>query len=579
MLALLSSCSSDNIVESGADAPIAATANLNVLVQDRNTGAPLPGGTVKLLSTGESKTTDASGTVRFSNIATGEHSLLVGVSGYASMLQSAPVSSDIDENIFVANEATVSVPLYPLTSSLSGYLFYADGKNGANLPAVGAQVRIQIFDIYGFADRIFTETVGATGKYEFKALPAVGSNYRIWALEYTKDGITYGTREFAARANLVMGAPAYATAEEVYGAATNNSVFAFLGYNSVVGLADTVVFEFSDSIDLRKVTSSTIALNNGQVADRIWKGNKLFLAPVGKWSNNFNVTFGTLTSERGKELNIGSRAVTVLAGDLNKVKVSGLVQVDSANYNSTSVRLRWNKVDSATNYRVFARASAGIRKESFVQVANNLSDTAASVSLSSYQSSFWGLSSPAMFANGDSVQFVVQAYNFSSETSLNDAMVLTVFDRIPPSGSILGGIDPDGVAYTNIMNSTSSANIELNLTNDLVTTAGTYDRAITFRFDEPIDTSAVTVGTLAIQGKMSTSHKWRDVDAGSGDSRLLTVNFSITGTTPITITLDQSLEIRGVKDKRGNLLAYSYGVGSTAQRREVIILRVVATVP
>ena len=594
--------------DASSDAPVQTKAKLHVLVRDASTGLPLEA-SVKLLSTGQIDTTNtATGTLSFEDIFVGEHIVLVEKEGYASMVYNVSIYGQSDQNIYIANESTVDAQLYPLSSSLDGYVFYTD-ISGASLPAKDAKVRIQLTST-SIVDRIFEATVDANGKFVFPSLPAVGTSYNIWILEYK----TYGTLSAISdlRASLIAGSAAHSPLAGKY--EEDITLFDFLGYKSVINSSDSVVFEFSDSIDVKKVTNGAITVD-GQIADKIWKGNKLILAPFGKWTGNFRVYFNeNLWSVKGKELSRSQftnsgyyLSVTVLGEPLEAAKISGLAQADTSDYNSYSVTLKWNKIQGATRYRIFGKASAGTKKEFFTEIAD-VADTSANIDFSSYISYYsnyiynlLGLSNPGTtaFLNGDSVVFMVQAYNSTSETQLNGAATVSVKDKKKPTVSVYPGasssrlkVPGDSVVYfgngtyytwvdsysyyldlyslTGFTNyypinayglspeefmfySDIGYHLSLNLPGfDLEAVSGDV------YFSEPMDTTSITEAkfTSTVASRLEVNTEWID-------DRTLRLTVNIKNGNDNQAAINSLYKISGLKDKNGNDLEIEYTATKT----------------
>jgi len=335
-IALFLSACGDNVVESYIPDPIPpypenpeippniaveTTAKLTVVVTDAVTGEPLAS-TKVTLSGGTSATTSATGTVVFDSLHIGSYSLIIEKAGYASGISSAIIelANTSTEYITVVNDVSTVVALPPLTSGLSGYLYYTD-ETGKKLPAEKAKVRVQLNGSY--LQKVYETEVGADGKYAFvDTLPAVSNyysdNYSLYALEFTApNGVTYKTRELATT-KLLDKATAHAEAA-AYQIEDDVSLFALLYYTNAVdssGAAAVVKFEFSDAIDVAKVGTGSIQIGT-EVANVAWSnGNKtLTLTPRTKWNNTFDVILD-LKSVGGKDYFDYHRVIVV--GDVYK---------------------------------------------------------------------------------------------------------------------------------------------------------------------------------------------------------------------------------------------------------------------
>jgi len=597
IFALLSACG-DNAIESDG-----SKATLNVHVRDASNGLPLRA-SVKLLSTGATDSTNATtGIWSFDKVSIGEaYSVLVEKEGYASMVWKVSINEGYGMTS-VAHENTVYVPLYPLASSLDGYVYYTD-KTGKKLPAKDATVRIQLNDQNDnyndrpsgyFVDKIFEVRAGDDGKFVFPKLPAVGNDYKIWILGNTFNEQAYATQEVST-SSLVLGSATHVPSYEyVYGSA---NVLSFLGTKSIIGSRDTLVLEFSDIIDAEKFNPGLISISINDygynaynaAVDIILKDNKILLVPVGEWtSGNKQVTLtGNLTSIKGATLSrysFPSVTVIVNPGALGEITRLELVtDSNTINYNTTYIILRWNKVANATGYKIFAKATTGEYKGSFVQVGsiNNGNDNDISTSASLYNTDYFG-SYP--FA-GNSIVFVVQAFNGVSETPLNGAMTLTVADKVAPKISTSSSYYYDYDYYSSSYSYLSDSSYTAPYLNDYFFAPNLSDPVAAgksgyscFNFSEPMDTTAVLTGSFVavaadgenastISNKVIVETKWSRVADYSAENisyqasntdLCLTLSTQAGNAIASGTNINARYSISGLKDKSGNPVEISVG--------------------
>ncbi|GHV17484.1 hypothetical protein AGMMS49938_18290 [Fibrobacterales bacterium] len=543
---MLSACG-DNVVESlgGESAePIQTQAKLNVLVTDASNGKPISA-TVVLLSTNDTAVANAAGTAVFEKLSAGEYAVLVEANGYASIIDYAQIYGDQSENIYIANENTTLVSLYPLTSTLDGVVYYTDAS-GKNLPAVGAKVRVQLYG--DFVDKIFEADVDANGKYVFTGLPAVGTNYQIWALEYTDAaGKTYGVQTLT-KASLIAGSPAHITTAAKYEGAV--SVFDLIGYKSVITDGDTVVFEFSDSIDVQKVSNGTIYVS--ATADLKVDGKLVKVIPVGKWNGNFYVEFYNLTSKNNKTFS-NDYSITVLKVDLSNVAASAfnLKAIDSAtiNHDSYRVTLQWNKIPGATDYNVFVK-KAGETNYKQAYLYNTTNDTTKMYYIDCverYGDPCYSYNN----INSNTYTFIIQAVNSQSKSQLNGAISVDVYDRVSPR---LNSYSPN-YYYSNynlydygVSSPDSSYYLDFTYQLEYIYADSNVVRIY---FSEPMDTTGVTVSapSAVLPARLGApSLKWYN------ESSLLISLKTIAGTALATNVAPIYFTINGLKDKKGNAL-------------------------
>jgi hypothetical protein len=232
-------------------------------------------------------------------------------------------------------------------------------------------------------------------------------------------------------------------------------------YKTVVGRTDPLVFEFSDSIDVSKITQSSANVISQRADgfydtyDVVYGGKTVTIKPHGKWNtkisdgygnyndyNNYNGTFllvgFDLVSVKGIRLVYDKLLINMNWGDLSNSTVTGLKNNTPVTYTTTQFSLEWNKVEEAQGYTLFARASKGYNN--FIELTNygtlNADDTVKNVNMSGFRTQL-GLSSAdynsGLFANGNDIEFLVQAYNPSSKTPLNGAQTIKVYDVTKPT--------------------------------------------------------------------------------------------------------------------------------------------------
>jgi hypothetical protein len=343
--ALLFSACGDNVVESyspenpaisdqTSPTAVAATAKLTVVVQNGSDKSLVQGAKVTLLSaTGQEKTTSAAGAVFFDSVAVGSHGVRVVLNGFASAVAVGEVKGTSSENIYQAENGSITVQLYPLTAKLEGYLRYDDVTNKTQ-PAVGAEVRLVLTPSSPPSPlevSQYTATVAAGGKYQFDKLPAVGGDftYSIYALEWTDTttNITYPTqRILTASANNTQLLEKSTVFIDHVKYSKNTSLFEVLSFTDKVEAGSPVVIEFSDSIDIARFSSSQVSTS--PVLDFTAEvlptdKTKLRLTPRGgKWvidpvlyptnTGTFTVTVNGLKSIKGNSVNVTSNNTVTL---------------------------------------------------------------------------------------------------------------------------------------------------------------------------------------------------------------------------------------------------------------------------
>ena len=232
----------------------------------------------------------------------------------------------------------------------------------------------------------------------------------------------------------------------------NTNSFTLLpNYKTVIGRTDELVFEFSDSIDISRITRYSVQVYGDYTGnllnyDVIWGIKTVTIKPHGKWSVTSDADplyiyiwlVLDLTSVKGVHFKTEDIKVTLNWGDLSNSTVTGLKNNTPVTYTTTQFSLEWNKVEEAQGYTLFARASKGYNN--FIELTNygtlNADDTVKNVNMSDFRTKL-GLSSAdynsGLFANGNDIEFLVQAYNPSSKTPLNGAQTIKVYDVTKPT--------------------------------------------------------------------------------------------------------------------------------------------------
>jgi hypothetical protein len=354
------------------------------VVVDAFTKAPIKDVSVKLPAEGKSAKTDAQGTAVFKGLRVGEYTIIVEKAGYATFQVAdkliEDVSKAVNKGTFVAGDGAGVVELIPTNASLEGYLFY--NKDGVNVPAKGAIVRITFGD--EFEPSIYDIEVDENGKYSIAELPAIGCKATVLPIEF--GGALYSVPDFdvALLPNAKKVVPA-----EILGVA-NSGDFVLVSYTGKVKPNEAIKLEFSKAVDLSTASgifSSTIPHS------MVWSdGNKklsIELFGGNEWLSNQEVNgLNSLKSVGGEDL-VGSntRSIKIDWPDLNLVE--GLEWVDRpssgttiAEHEISSLELSWKKVDYATHYNVYIKASKGSQQKYVKVNTADISGTSATVSLS-----------------------------------------------------------------------------------------------------------------------------------------------------------------------------------------------------
>ena len=575
---MLSSCG-DDVVES-FQGPITTEAALNVVVRDGSTGSVINDAEVTLLTTTGEKNKNgmksATGTVTFEGVRVGEQRILIEKKGYTSRVLPTGITRDDasvggDQGIYIADDNTVEADIYPLTSSLDGYLYY--DKDGKSLPAAGAGVRLTLSNTT-FENRILTVKTNKDGLYSFNSLPAVGNAYTLTALEHKEGSITYKEKNLpnGDRASLTLGAAAHVTAKLSYTEAI--SPFVYLGTNTLtIERGEPVVLTFSDDIDITKIVLNPVTVSPDQPVEIKYNKKTLTLTPHQEWTTTGGQVFididDNLVSVKGNNIAAVNITVNVLSDDLVKQAVKGLKR-DSLSYaiptyQSTDAKLYWNKVSGAASYDVYVKLDG---TNNYKIAEADVEDTFTVVDINDAQA-----------IEGKTSVFVVQAKNARSKSTLNGAAELEVFSRPTVDGNITNLTKVNSDNEYNI----SISNFEEDLYDALMGTALVENLGtITIKFTESMDKSSLsaTVGTFSPKNartdRISVGRaKW------SNDDKELELKIEVTAGTAATASnavVNSLFSISGLKSKNGKAFFVEYS-GSTKAVKSSLDIRFKSTAP
>jgi len=578
----LLSCS-DPKVEVG-DSSVKSTSKVTVVVTNAIDGLPVTGAKVTLMS-GKSAREQGGipGTYVFDNVNVGSHNVLVEKTGYAKMIYRETVSSDGSENgiyvnVYVAQDVSRKVDLFPLTSSLEGFVYCTDKDNKVS-PAKDATVKLIFKDASSgesFVDKIISadDVTGVDGKYTFGALPATYFEYDILVEEGTFCGIDYQASTLPdANVNLALGA-LVSNGQKTISNNANAEVFVVSDYTNIIKyneLGKAVTFTFTAPVDTSKMLANTIDLG-AEYADIKWSnGYKTLTLTPAKWDANFDVCFTDLKSTANKDLTGGTsdiltpttmcypvfittielkNAVTDLtfknigtcggggggAGDVNEGFGGGCFS--------------WKGIEGATGYELLCKI------DNEKKPSNNKNYAVcgtADANETQAQASFGG----GVTIGGDTVRVWVRAFNDQYITPFDEGKIVKLWDKKAPE---LSFVAPKGDYVATI-----------NLTDYLINSgnANTYAYCWPTAFPESMDPAAITVSPLSatVSRLSNPTHRWLN------DNKNLCFDFTINLGDKITSAINVAFSINGLKDAIGNEFKGNYSDGTENK----ITFRVVAT--
>ncbi|MDR1759419.1 MAG: hypothetical protein LBR60_02705 [Fibrobacter sp.] len=491
-LFLLVSCGDKNSTNFTAAATTVETdayADLYVYVIDAVSGAPIPGAgfQLPLLDSAVRKTDGVSG-VTFQNLPVGEnYAVSVSAQGYASASCNASIrfaGNVSNTNIAIAENVTRAVPLHKRAASLRGSLFYRNLENPFRLdvrPAQGATVSVLVQDANDcvFQQKSFGPvTVNADGFFSFDSLPEQAL-YSLVAHDATLNKVLYSGKQITGSLNgenntTVLPQLVYDRVQTAFG-------FVFTSDNRAVAEKnDSLVFKFSEPVNSSLLRYGNISVSKAGDGSLIatgftWKdsGKTLTIFPVlGEWesSSAYSVSLKLYSALSSEAIDTTLVFTVNEFSDFSGRPVSGVVLVSDVNYNAASVPLRWNSLENAEAYEIYAKVSS--RFEVNYRLAGETSSVTNGV-----LDTVFTLPAPNWFSKGDSVQILIVARNGKGKSAFGSP--LTVQDRVKPQITAApAAIAPD------------TANFVINATNNFNKTGAESSITQNVTFNEPMDTTA-----------------------------------------------------------------------------------------
>jgi len=431
VVSLFFACSGD-VVESTETSNRAKLA-LTVTVQDIVSGELLEADVS--LNDGKAQQSK-SGVAVFDDVSTGTHTLQAKKYGYAAALVS-PIEVDLvtGQNAQIKRDYAATLKLYPLTSSLWGYINYTD-ENGVTKPAAGVSVNLRLGDRFGsiadtvFVNKLYTVITDATGKYFIDSLPAVGTNYTLWVSESKIGNIEYASATISP-ANSLKTAGSFNATANAFELTEKTNLFVASEYPSTIELADIanpITFKFTEAVNKNKLTATSISVSGSTAANIVWNATytEVTLTPMGNWKGLSSIILN-LTSISGTPLS-ENYPITVALEDLSAITVlpeflaSNYVDPTKIDYDSR-IFIKFPKVPGATNYSVYTNNNAqGIYN---VTPASTIAETEDSRTVS--------IVNPNGQTITKEVGILVQALNTNSKTILDETKALKIKDVVNPT--------------------------------------------------------------------------------------------------------------------------------------------------
>jgi len=435
VFALLYSCGDDT-----QSSITVGEANLYLTVQDASNGNPLNDADVAIGSV-SGKTKD--GLVKL-KIQAGTQVALVSKESFASA-RLALGSDAVSNGVSIVDDIYEDVSLYPLTAGLTGTLYYTNSR-GKSVPMAGMPIRVDVQVSSLVKTSYDCGVTDAAGKYTCTGLPAVGSNYKVYALGVNIGGVNYAPKELKAssltsyQVSLLAGVTANSRKED-YGAASLAQIL--LNVPGDISFDDKdkpLTLEFSEAVDSSLFKSTWIAASQAisiawkdcAAADGVTGCKKVEISPLPAWLNETVINFSGITSVSGKIFNISPITIKVLDVDISaaviEVAVSPVTGETAIGYASTKAKITWNKVAGATGYRVLVQTSDTTDFEEVAAITDTTDEVMINryknpVSLSGFESG-WTAGSIGSKVN----KVIVQAYNNTSKSPFSAAKEIKATD-------------------------------------------------------------------------------------------------------------------------------------------------------
>ena len=425
----------------------------------------------------------------YRNLPVGEnYGVRVRASGYAGAVCDASIkiaAGQSGQSSPSAENATLKVPLRKLASSLRGSVFYQSVKNPYQTElsvAAGAKVSVHVLDgECSYERKAFgPATVDEDGFFSFDSLPEKAA-YSLVAHDALLGGFLYSGVELSGILGTsgnaaVIPRIVYDVAQTAFGFQINSDS------RASTEKGDALSFGFSEPVNVSLLRSGDLSVSKTDAArtpvavDFAWgdSDKTLEISPAfGQWESgqSYEISLKLYSSLSSKIIDTALVFLVNEFFDMGKITVSGIKLDAAVNYNTGSVTLRWDYVENAEAYEIYAKSSA--KFESIHSLVGEVTaKTADKVN------TFFSLPTVNWFANGDSALILVAARNGKGKSAFGAPFLIK--DNTPPwftSGPY--AIAPDTANYridaTSYFNSSSAESV----------------LPLNIGFSEPMDTSAV----------------------------------------------------------------------------------------
>jgi len=556
-IALFFACSGE-VVES-IETSKKAELSLTVTVRDSVSGALLEAD----VSLNDDEPQQAkNGVAVFGNVNTGRHTLSAKIDGYAEMISQYTVEPVTGQNAQIPRDYATTLRLYPLTSSLLGYLRYRD-ENGVLKP-VPANIEVKLrLNNDNILNKLYTAKTDANGKYTFNSLPAIGSNYTLWVSESKIGNINYGSTSITTTPSLQAAGSVWASETTL---SNRTNLFVVSEYPSIIEyayIANPIKFKFTEPVDRNRASNNSIAINPSSIAANItWNmdNTEVTLTPMSSWKGLKSVGLD-LKSISGKSI-ADYYNITVLLADLSASTVVPVLLNDTNKIDwDSKIYLKYNKVPGATNYTIYTNNNIeGVYKSTEEYSPVIETDSSFTISLNSLK----------LFRE---VGILVQASNANSKTLLDTTKaIIKVKDNVKPTYPLRV---EEGL-YSGYSDDTLFIDpIRLSYYDNISSYIGT------FLFSEPIQANDVVFQLFGeTGGNPQAADRLLPVEREfSNNNREVKFKITIAGSATSTPGLKATLLIKNVKDLSGNPFEVQYinalGAPIANGKKDHVAIRVV----
>lgn len=403
-------------------------ANVVIRLFDNYTKAPIPGTKVSIIGV-DTLLSDTTGAVFFDSIKVGTYIVNCSKNGFESIYDELKLTIDSNSNtVPIVNQSSDFYYMAKKGAVVRGNLFYQ--KDGKYYQANGATVECRLNNI-SFQNPVRT-TTSAKGVYSFADLPEYTS-YTITVRPFSDGSLNYKQSSELSCAGKSAGDTI--RAEDIILAKFTDGKFIVMNHNlETLTKSDSIVLEFSESVNIEKLGADSIYVNLNSESARIltqkeWQNDnkRLVIRPFdGAWdpTEEYTLVVKKIVSTTGKPLDNTSylsRTFTpITSGELGNVKnvrfYKGAADTSKIDYNTNSITLKWSPLANALGYQIYQKTSSDSTWTHFESVI----DTILTVTTT------------GSFNSGKYLKFIVLGVNSTGISSFKSATILTLRDEKAP---------------------------------------------------------------------------------------------------------------------------------------------------